>query len=97
MADISASANIFKKETFSSSKAMNVFLDNEMISLKEKFLEEELKNPRWNNETMKTLGATYKDEEEFNDSVKRPSYFMKSKDKDPGAGEIRIGDNLILR
>ena len=46
---------------------------------------------------MKTLGATHKDEEEFNDNVKRPSYFQKSNDKDPGAGEIKIGDSLIFR
>ena len=78
MAEVSPEVNLFKKETFVSSKAMNVFLDDKMITMKETFLEEDLKNPRWNDERMSSLGATYKDEQEFNDSVKRPSYFMKS-------------------
>ena len=62
MAEVSPEVIFFKKETFVSSKAMNVFLDDKMITIKETFLEDDLKNPRWNDERMSSLGATYKDE-----------------------------------
>lgn len=62
------STHLLESNSFVSSKAMNVFLDNDMVLVKEKVLETSLLLARPGDAVATSMGPRCaKDEEEFND------------------------------